>query len=119
MASQSGLGVRQRESESEINNTLRERRCTKHDGCRTLINNRDLTNTRCRTGNFQVTNYCDCRKSCLVICKACAALCEVSINDPCPEIVYEASSDLICDKSLTSAKKNHQRTCNAHVHMLM
>ena len=112
MASQSGLGVRQRES---------ERRCTKHDGCRTLINNVDLhvTNTRRRSGNFQVTYYCDCRKSCLVICKACAALCEVSIDDPCPEIVYEASSDLICDKSLTSAKKNHQRTCNAHVHMLM
>jgi hypothetical protein len=29
------------------------------------------------------------------------------MHDPCPEIVYEASSDLICDKSLTSAKKNH------------
>jgi hypothetical protein len=107
MASQSGLGVRQRES---------ERRCTKHDGCRTLINNVDLTNTRRRSGNFQVTYYCECRKSCLVICTACAVLCEVSIDDPCPEIVYEASSDLICDKSLTSAKKNHQRCSRQSIH---
>ena len=86
-------------------------RCTKHEGCRESINQKKTEGTRQTPNNFQVTYFCGCGKSCLVVCEACAVL------SPHEAIVYEASANIINSKILTNKKRNHQRNrIEARIH---
>jgi len=102
------LGVRTRTNALD---QFEDIRCTKHGGCRELINEKKTEGTRLTANNFQVTYYCRCGNSCLVVCEACAVLCKTQ------RIVYEASSNVIESKALTNNKRNHQRyKVNAQIH---